>query len=106
MREQCEVKGPGCEVFTRCVAIATGDAVRLSCPTCAIELGAPPATVQAMVEWDVEASTNPMFFDIARLEIIEVNVMTPPHSPKCPAMVEYVDITLSLAYGRGVALCQ
>lgn len=34
-REQCEVRGEGCEVFTRCVLVTTPNGAVNACPTCA-----------------------------------------------------------------------
>lgn len=100
MREQCEVKGADCEVFTRCVAIATPAATYLACPTCAEAMGAPSDIVQAMVQFDVEAGTNPAF------DGIDILPMSPPLPAKHHLVVEYVDIVMGKAYGRGLALCQ
>lgn len=102
MREQCEVRGEDCEVFTRCVPVVNeAHGRRLACPTCAIALGADERTVTALVTWDAEAATNPEF-----AEIIEVVPFSPPIPTNHPLMAEYVDIVLHRAYGHSVALCQ
>lgn len=136
MREQCEVNGDGCEVFTRCVVLYMHDNRRVvACPTCAEGLGVDPAYITRVVteavesemrEWDAEASTNealdtfrdrftgpdPLLYvpesEVGYLPMAngELVPVTHPHHPACPHMLEYVDLTLSLAYGPGVALCQ
>jgi hypothetical protein len=35
-REQCELHGSDCEIFTQCVKIEVGEVALTACPTCAV----------------------------------------------------------------------
>lgn len=56
MREQCEVKGQDCEVFTRCVRLVDTAGVLVACPTCAIALGMSEVLVTQIVTRAVEGT--------------------------------------------------
>lgn len=105
MRDQCEVKGAGCEVFTRCVAVHTGDRIVLACTVCAERMGVPLDIIVYMVDVDSPANGDEVFMPmpIHPGEHVYVGV-SPPRPPR--ALDEYTKNSLHANYGSLLALSQ